>query len=115
VASLKCLEIMEREPVLEHINKLGSALATGLIEAGKKYDYEILVTGPPAIPYMRFAEDSDLFLNQRFCGEMTKRGVYLHPHHNWFLSYAHTEADIAETLEKAEIAFQLVRDGKSRI
>jgi len=115
VASLKCLDIMEREPVLDHINKLGDQLAKGLIETGKKYDFDIKVTGPPAIPYMRFAEDPNLFLNQRFCGEMTKRGVYLHPHHNWFLSYAHTEADIAETLEKADTVFQLVRDGKSEI
>jgi len=106
---------MEREPVLEHINRLGGMLAEGLIEAGKKYDYEILVTGPPAIPYMRFAEDPNLFLNQRFCGEMTRRGVYLHPHHNWFISYAHSEADIEETLEKADLVFDLVRQGKSDI
>jgi len=115
VASLKCLDIMAREPVLEHINRLGKALAEGLIEAGSRHGYEILMTGPPSIPFMRFKKDPDLYLNQQFCGEMTRRGVYLHPHHNWFLSYAHNQGDIEETLEKADRVFKLMREGKSDI
>lgn len=114
-ASLKCLEIMKREPYLEHINRLGEQLKSGLIEAGKESGYDVLVTGPSPIPFMRFSEDPDLFLNQKFCGEMTRRGVYLHPHHNWFISYAHTQADIDETLEKARSVFKLLREGKSDI
>ena len=35
-------------------------------------------------------------------------GVYLHPHHNWFLSAAHTEADVGRVLEVTEEAFHEV-------
>lgn len=115
VASMKCLEIMNREPVLDHINKLGEMLKKGLIEAGKEQGYSIKVTGPSSIPFMRFEEDPNLFLNQKFCGEMTRRGIYLHPHHNWFISYAMKESDISETLDKASGVFKLLREGGSEI
>jgi glutamate-1-semialdehyde 2,1-aminomutase len=34
--------------------------------------------------------------------------VYLHPHHNWFVSAAHTDADIDRTLDVADEAFAVV-------
>lgn len=43
---------------------------------------------------MTFAGDPDFFLAQRFCLAACARGVFLHPHHNWFLGTAHGEADI---------------------
>lgn len=115
VASMKCLEIMNREPVLEHIDSLGTMLKNGLIDAGMEQDYEIKISGPPSIPFMRFKEDPNLFLNQKFCGEMTRRGIYLHPHHNWFISYAMKESDITETLDKAREVFRIIRQGESDI
>jgi glutamate-1-semialdehyde 2,1-aminomutase len=39
---------------------------------------------------------------------MADRGVFMHPHHNWFISLAHTEDDIARTLEAARGAFSLL-------
>jgi glutamate-1-semialdehyde aminotransferase len=40
---------------------------------------------------------------------MADRGVFMHPHHNWFMSLAHTEEDIARTLEAARSAFGELR------
>lgn len=67
------------------------------------------MSGVPAIPFMTFRDDPDLFSNQVFCSEMTKRGFYLHPHHNWFLSYSHREEHIERTLETAKTAFKEVQ------
>jgi glutamate-1-semialdehyde 2,1-aminomutase len=106
VAAMKALEEMERMDVIGHMNRVGSMLGEGLISLGKDYGFDISVTGVPAIPFMTFRDDPDLFSNQIFCSEMTKRGIYLHPHHNWFLSYAHKEEHIQQTLEKAKTAFQ---------
>ena len=34
-----------------------------------------------------------------------RRGVLVHPFHNWFLSTAHTEDDVAEILEATDGGF----------
>ena len=106
VASLACLEEMERLDVISHINAMGRKLKEGLVKAGEEAGYRINCTGPDAIPFMTFADDPDLYHNQEFSARIVKRGVYLHPHHNWFISYAHKEADIEETLEKAAETFR---------
>jgi glutamate-1-semialdehyde 2,1-aminomutase len=41
---------------------------------------------------------------------VTRRGALFHPHHNWFLSAAHTPQDIAATLRMADEAFAVIRD-----
>ena len=69
------------------------------------------VSGPPALPYITFAGDTDLAQMRAFCREMIARGVYLHPHHNWFLCAAHTEEDIEFLLEKAGTAFGVLGSG----
>ena len=47
-----------------------------------------------------------------FSEAMARRGVLLHPTHNWFLSLAHTPADIDETLERAEAALAALPAGR---
>jgi glutamate-1-semialdehyde 2,1-aminomutase len=44
-----------------------------------------------------------------FTSEAARRGVWLHPWHNWFLSVAHTDADVRLALERTEAAFDAVR------
>ena len=39
------------------------------------------------------------------------RGVYLHPHHNWFLSSALTDDDLVRVLEVTDQAFAEVAQG----
>ena len=67
----------------------------------------IRYTGPPAIPFMTFAADEGSFARSRtFAAACAARGVYLHPHHNWFLSAALDDADVARVLEVTEEAFR---------
>ena len=62
------------------------------------------------ISFLTFAADEGKFARSRvFCAECCRRGVYFHPHHNWFLSAAHGEDDIRTTLEATDEAFALVR------
>ena len=37
-----------------------------------------------------------------------RRGAYFHPWHNWFLSAAHTDADIDRALDATDPAFAAV-------
>ena len=104
--AMACLSEMDRLDVLAHVNSMGEKLASGLKEAAGNSGFAVTVTGMPAIPFMTFDDDPDLFLNQAFCARVSRRGVYLHPHHNWFISYAHKEADIAQTVETADAVFK---------
>lgn len=111
-ASLACLEEMERLGGVERLEALGTRLARGLEEGGRAEGFGAKVSGPPAIPFLTFDEDPDLYLNQRFGAAMARRGVWVHPHHNWFLSLAHREEDIDEALGAAREAFAAMRRGE---
>ena len=44
-----------------------------------------------------------------FYREMLAGGVLLHPRHMWFISLAHTDSDIARTVDVADRAMAAVR------
>jgi glutamate-1-semialdehyde 2,1-aminomutase len=111
IAALAALAEMDRIGAIDYMNSVGRRLASGLSSVGAEAGFRVSLSGPPAIPFMMFDDDPDLWLNQRFCAEMTKRGAYLHPHHNWYLSCAHTEEHIDRTIEMARECFRLVSRG----
>jgi glutamate-1-semialdehyde 2,1-aminomutase len=108
-AALACLQIMQREDTVATLRHSGETLMNGLLAAGKQHGFEMIASGPPAVPFLSFADDPSLRRQQRFCAEVTQRGAIFHPHHNWFLSAAHTPDDIAATLRMADEAFSVMR------
>ena len=109
-ASLKTLEILERDKGIEKMRKMGEKLKSGLEEMAQASDLEISVTGPPAIPFMTFVGDISFRRSQLFAAEAMKRGVFFHPHHNWFVSTAHDEKIIEESVNVANEAFKEVKE-----
>jgi len=110
VAAMHCLDVMEEEGVQDHVNRIGALLKKGLADAAEAEGFRVSLSGPDSIPFMTFKDDPDLYHNQVFSAAMAARGVYLHPHHNWFLSWAHKEADIEETVEIARESFKVLRE-----
>ena len=105
-AALACLRELEASAAIEHMAHLGTHLRTGLERQGAAHGLAVRVTGPPAIPFMTFVDDAGSFMRSRvFAAACAARGVYLHPHHNWFLSAALTETDVARVLEVTDAAF----------
>jgi glutamate-1-semialdehyde 2,1-aminomutase len=49
-----------------------------------------------------------------FFRETARRGLLLHPSHHWFVCAAHTEQDLAHTLEICETAFRAVKEELAR-
>jgi len=109
-AALKTLSILEATDAPQTMERLGKRLKTGLEDLGQKHGYRITVSGPPALPYLTFDDDPDLYHIQAFCRHMIGRGVFLHPHHNWFICASHTDEDIEYTLETAEEVFPKLRE-----
>ena len=108
VAALETLANLERFDAIGHIARMGLELAGGLHEAARRHGLEIEVTGPPACPFLTFRNGRNLFRNQQFAAECLRRGVFLHPHHNWFISAALTSSDVERVVEVADAAFDRV-------
>lgn len=108
-AALANIKLLQKENGIAHMFKMGEMLMSGLIERGKAFGYEMIASGPASIPYIHFGNETNFMRMQTWSAEMTVRGHFCHPHHNWFISTAHREKDIRATLNTAEEAFKIVK------
>ncbi len=109
-ASLASIKELAASDGIERMRALGEKLRAGMLAQARDAGLEVTYSGPPAMPYMTFKDDHERFDRAKlFAGECSLHGVYLAPRHNWFLSAAHTESDIAHTLEVTHDAFAAVR------
>ena len=109
-AALATIRVLERDNVATHLEETGEFLCNGLRERAAKNGLQVTVSGPPAMPFITFSNETNLHRSQRFVIESIKRGVFIHPHHNWFLCAAHGSADIEKTLDVVDEAFHCVKD-----
>ena len=104
-AALTTIHVLERDKGIEGMQAAGALFCSGLRERAEKHGLQITLSGPPSIPFLSFANEENLFRSQHFTSESIARGVFLHPHHNWFMSAAHTSEDIDEALDATDAAF----------
>ena len=100
--------MLERTDAIAQIQRIGGLLVQGLAEQARRHGVPLLPPGQPAMPVIRFADDPERRRMRRWCSLVTQGGAYAHPAHNWFVSAAHTEEDVARTLEATEAAFRTV-------
>ncbi len=62
------------------------------------------------MPFLSFAGDRNHELASTFAAAALRAGAYLHPRHNWFMSAAMTEADIAAALAATDEGFAAVQE-----
>lgn len=103
----------------------GEKLQAGLSELAAKYSLPLQLRGVPTvfsasfvpdgsleITDMRSALHTDIALGKRFLIEMLHRGVQLTSFGIWFVSTAHTQQDVDETLAAADASMAaLVEEG----
>jgi glutamate-1-semialdehyde 2,1-aminomutase len=88
------------------MRRVGTRLRDGIVALGERHGLPVHWSGPPALPFMTFRDDEGSFARSRvFAAACAARGVYLHPHHNWFVSAALQDADVARILDVADAAF----------
>ncbi|MFP6600663.1 MAG: aminotransferase class III-fold pyridoxal phosphate-dependent enzyme [Deltaproteobacteria bacterium] len=113
-AALATLDELEASDAVAHMDGVGRRLSDGLAGQASEAGLTVTMSGPPALPFMTFDEDtgglsSDSFArSRRFAGNCAENGVFLHPLHNWFLSTAHGTDDIDEILAATTLAFEAV-------
>jgi len=116
-AGIACLELLEQPGVYEEFDRLGAKLEQGILEAADTHDVTITInrlkgaltvyfTDETVIDYLG-AERADSETFGRFFKLMLEQGVNLAPskYEAWFLTTAHTEADIDETILAVNRAF----------
>ena len=87
----------------------GKKVTSGLKEAAKNNGFDLVVSGEPSLFYLRIANDNTMMLHQEWIAECVKRGIFFAGHHNHFINYALSDADIAHTCEVADEAFKVVK------
>lgn len=108
-AAMATMEIIDREGVQDHVWDLGQRLIDGLNAAAARHKIPAQAYGEPLppMPFFAFTHD-DASVNEAlrvsFYSQMLAQGILLHPRHLWFISQAHTEADIDQTLAAADAA-----------
>jgi glutamate-1-semialdehyde 2,1-aminomutase len=111
-AAVATINKLRREQVIPHLWRIGQGLLDGLSRLAQAVGVEAETVGLPPMPFLVFT-DADPAIRETartvFYSETTRRGLLLHPNHHWFVSHAHTEQDLAQTLEISEDAFRLVK------
>jgi glutamate-1-semialdehyde 2,1-aminomutase len=87
----------------------GATIRDGIVSQADSWGLTVNYTGPVQMPYLTFAGDTDHELASVFAAEALRRGAYIHPRHNWFVSAAMTGDDIAVLLAATDQAFAAVR------
>ncbi|WP_037284858.1 glutamate-1-semialdehyde 2,1-aminomutase [Saccharibacillus sacchari] len=120
-AGIACLEVLQGEGVYEEMNRLAIRLTDGIGEAAKRHGVPLTINrirgsfsthfcDHPVTNYDQ-AQDTDGEAFAAFFRGMLNRGVCLAPskYEAWFLTTAHTDADIERTLEAADSALKEMR------
>ena len=102
-ASLKTLEIFERDDTIGSYRAHRPALPRRARRTGEAHGQVLKQTGPAQMPTVLFADDPHVEKGRLFTAEALRGGAWLHPQHNMFLSAAHTEADIDRALQATEL------------
>ena len=101
-AARETIRILAAEDCPTYLEKIGRRLRQGMDEIARRRQFPLRQTGPVQMPAVMFDEDPKFEMGYAFCNGLLDRGVYFHPWHNMFLSMAHTEADIDQTLEAVD-------------
>ncbi|HEX5189907.1 MAG TPA: aminotransferase class III-fold pyridoxal phosphate-dependent enzyme [Streptosporangiaceae bacterium] len=108
-AAIATIRALKDENAIAKMEAAGTRLRDGIAMQAEMYSVAVCQTGPVQIPNLSFAGDADFAKAMAFCGEAAAHGAILHPRHNWFLSSAHTDADVDRVLEATDSAFRAVR------
>jgi glutamate-1-semialdehyde 2,1-aminomutase len=121
-AGIACLEALAEPGVYARMESLASTLAAGLADAASRHGIALTINriggafsthfcDHPVTNYDE-AQDTDGEQFATFFRLMLDQGICLAPskYEAWFLTTAHTEADIADTIEAAEIAFSIMSE-----
>ena len=109
-ASMKCLEILEREKVQDAIWERGTRFLDKLGAIVDKSGVPVTRSGIPPMPFLTFDKADEHYKERRteFYTQCIRRGLFVQPYHHWYICYRHTEADLQRALDVVEESLAFV-------
>lgn len=116
-SGIACLEVLKQAGIYEKLDRLGAMLEKGIEKAAEKHRVPITINRlkgaltvfftDKEITNYELTEQTDSEKFGQFFRLLLKKGIHLAPskYEAWFLTIAHTEQDIAETIEAVDYAF----------
>jgi len=115
-AGCAALEVLSQPGVYDGLSRIGARLRRGLVEAGTRHGFALQTPGEDAVFGVRFTERRPLRTwmdlttankdrGLRWALELLKRGLLVNPNEKFYISIAHTEADVDKTLDIVDQAF----------
>ncbi len=120
IAGLTALEILARPGAFEHLHRIGGRLRREIAAIGARHGFAVQTPGEDAVFGVRFTDrrplrtwedllTADKDLNLRWSVELIRRGILTNPNEKFYLSLAHSDADVDRTLEACDAAFAAIR------
>lgn len=118
LSGIACLEVLQEEGIYEEMDRLGAMLEEGIVASAKKHQITLTTNRLGGALTLFFtdekvenydqAEATDGEVFGKFFKLLQQNGINIAPskYEAWFLTTAHTEADIVETIEAVERSFE---------
>ncbi len=112
VAAMKCLDILERENVIDAVWERGEKFLEQLKKIVGQSRVPATVSGIPPMPFLTFDKADEDYKNRRICfyTNTIRRGLFVQPYHHWYISYRHTAEDLETALQVIAEALQVVEN-----
>jgi glutamate-1-semialdehyde 2,1-aminomutase len=119
-AGIAALDVLSQPGVYDGLHRIGAMLRAGFVVAGERHGFAVQAPGEDAVFGVRFTDrkplrtwmdltTADKDLGLRWALELIKRGLLVNPNEKFYISIAHTEADVARTLDIADQAFAALK------
>ncbi|MBD8071198.1 glutamate-1-semialdehyde 2,1-aminomutase [Bacillus sp. PS06] len=122
LSGIACLEVLQEEGLYDRLDRLGAILEEGILAHANTHGIPITInrlkgaltiyfTTETIVNYEQ-AENTDGEMFAKFFKLMLQQGVNLAPskYEAWFLTLAHTEEDITQTLKAVDHAFNILKN-----
>ena len=113
IASLKTIEILERENVLEKIWEKGGRFFKRVKKVIENSNVGAELSGIAPMFFITFKKDVQKIYKEKrksFYTQLIRRGVFMQPYHHGYIAYRHTEDDLNNTVIVIEEAISYIQD-----
>ena len=111
------LDVLSRPGTYEGLSRIGGRLRAGIEESGRLHGFPTQALGEDAVFGVRFIDGPrpktwmdlqkhDPKLGLEWGMELLRRGLLVNPNEKFYISIAHTDADVDQTLEVVDEAFK---------
>lgn len=114
VASLKTIEILQRDKILDNIWEKGKRFNASIAKVLQQHpEVGAELSGIPPMMYITFEKDEKGLYKERrsdFYAQLVRRGIFLQPYHHGYICYRHTEEDLNNAVQAIEESILYLRD-----